>query len=65
MAGVLHNVFPTRVGVNRATALPVHLLARFPHPRGGEPGYPMHRSPDDHVFPTRVGVNRENLSSAD
>ncbi len=30
-------VFPTRVGVNRASGLTVGILSCFPHTRGGEP----------------------------
>ena len=36
-------------------------LARFPHPRGGEPMVGMVGQEAMVVFPTRVGVNRGGL----
>ena len=51
-------VFPTRVGVNRASVKASGVAPGFPHPRGGEPTVADSKEADAFVFPTRVGVNR-------
>ena len=53
-------VFPTRVGVDRSSAMPLHERFRFPHTRGGGPFCLDCYILDIIVFPTRVGVDRSS-----
>ena len=54
-------VFPTRVGMNRATIRAVGRANSVPHTRGDEPKAASVGGGVVGVFPTRVGMNRRSV----
>ena len=52
-----HNVFPTRVGVDRGAGIMPPAKFGFPHTRGGGPSAGGSGHAGMRVFPTRVGVD--------